>query len=148
MTVVPEKVIFRSVTVYFIYCILLLVTAHTFIKNSDSVLKFFNFHYEIRKWNKNFTQNVENVKANLTKRGKHLSVPVETQIDLANSFIQIVKGKYKTWTIYLVIEYSICFSIIFCQYPEMMGTLLICISKMATPGRLLFSYDLYRGYFL
>jgi hypothetical protein len=26
-------------------------------------------------------------------------------------------------------------------YPEMMGTLLICISKMATPGRLQFSYD-------
>ena len=31
-------------------------------------------------------------------------------------------------------------------YPEMMGTLLICISKMATPGRLQFSYDLYRRY--
>jgi hypothetical protein len=30
----------------------------------------------------------------------------------------------------------------------MMGTLLICISKMATPRRLQFSYDLYRrGYF-
>jgi hypothetical protein len=29
---------------------------------------------------------------------------------------------------------------------EMMGTLLICISKMATPGRLQFSYDLYRRY--
>ena len=28
----------------------------------------------------------------------------------------------------------------------MMGTLLICISKMATPGRLQFSYDLYRRY--
>ena len=30
--------------------------------------------------------------------------------------------------------------------PEMMGTLLICISKMTTPGRLQFSYDLYRRY--
>ena len=30
--------------------------------------------------------------------------------------------------------------------PEMMGTLLICISKMATPGRLQFSYDLYRRF--
>ena len=28
----------------------------------------------------------------------------------------------------------------------MMGTLLICISKMTTPGRLQFSYDLYRRY--
>jgi hypothetical protein len=30
--------------------------------------------------------------------------------------------------------------------PEMMGTLLICISKIATPGRLQLSYDLYRRY--
>ena len=34
------------------------------------------------------------------------------------------------------------------SYPEMMGTLLICISKVATPGRLQFSYDLYRRYFI
>ena len=33
-----------------------------------------------------------------------------------------------------------------CSQPEMMGTLLICISKMATPGHLQFSYDLYRRY--
>jgi hypothetical protein len=30
----------------------------------------------------------------------------------------------------------------------MMGTLLICISKMATPGRLQYSYDLYRRHII
>ena len=35
---------------------------------------------------------------------------------------------------------------LFFSQPEMMGTLLICISKMATPGCLQFSYDLYRRY--
>jgi hypothetical protein len=32
--------------------------------------------------------------------------------------------------------------------PEMMGTLLICISKMATPGRLQFSYAVEQLYVL
>ena len=42
--------------------------------------------------------------------------------------------------------YEICTKNVFLTQPEMMGTLLICISKMATPGRLQFSYDLYRRY--